>query len=96
MAYVRVPDQAKPGLSPMAQKALAAKPPASGTPELRFVMPTETYAGDVVWGEVIGVESGSELPYRGSLGPRQFKVPVWRRSLTARTSASPNRSAGSP
>ena len=73
MAYVRVPDKANPGLSPIAQKALAAQPPASGTPELRFIMPTEAYVGDVVWGEVIGVESRSELAYRGSLVPASIQ-----------------------
>ncbi len=73
MAYVRIPDRAKPGLSPIAQKALAAQPPASGTPELRFVMPTEVYVGDVVWGEVIAAERGSELAYRGSLVPASIQ-----------------------
>jgi hypothetical protein len=69
MVYVRVPDQAKPSLSSMAQKALAVKNPPPGAPELRFVVPNETYAGDQVYGEVIALASGSQEPYQGTLAP---------------------------
>ncbi|MGD1000057.1 MAG: hypothetical protein ABSA67_05085 [Candidatus Brocadiia bacterium] len=69
MTYVRVPDKAKPALSPMARKALSEKKPAPGTPELRFVMPSEMYAGDHIRGEVIALEAGTEDPYRGTLAP---------------------------
>ena len=69
MTYVRVPDQAKPSLSPFAQKALSVKDPAQGTPELRFVLPNDTYAGDQVRGELIALASGSEEAYRGTLVP---------------------------
>jgi hypothetical protein len=69
IVYVRVPDQAKPALSPMAQKAQARKQPAQGTPELRFEVPKETYAGDRVYGEVYALNSGSEEPYPGALAP---------------------------
>ena len=69
ITYVRVPDQAKPALSPMAQKAMALKPTAAGTAELRFQVPKETYAGDQVYGEVYVVNSGTERPYTGTLAP---------------------------
>ncbi len=69
MTYVRVPDQAKPGLSPIAQKALAEKRPAPGTPELRFVLPSEMYVGDQIRGELIALEAGTENPYRAPLAP---------------------------
>jgi hypothetical protein len=69
MTYVRVPDQARPALSPIAQKALAEKSPAQGTPELRFILPSEMYAGDQIRGELIALSGGSQLPYRGTLAP---------------------------
>jgi hypothetical protein len=69
ITYVRVPDRAKPALSPMAQKALTPKKAVPGTPELRFVVPEETYAGDQVYGEVLAMNSGSEEPYPGTLAP---------------------------
>jgi hypothetical protein len=69
LAYVRVPDRGKPGLSPMAQKSLGAQAPAQGAPELRFVLPAEMYAGDQIRGELIALSGGSQLPYRGTLAP---------------------------
>jgi alpha-L-arabinofuranosidase len=69
MTYVRVPDQAKPVLSPIAQEALAEKSPAQGTPELRFVLPLEMYSGDQITGELIALAAGSADPYRGTLAP---------------------------
>jgi hypothetical protein len=69
MTYVRVPDKAKPALSPMAREALSEKKPAPGSPELRFVMSSEMYAGDHIRGEVIALEAGREDPYRGTLAP---------------------------
>jgi alpha-L-arabinofuranosidase len=69
MTYVRVPDRAKPALSPIAQKALSEKRPAPGTPELRFVLPSEMYAGDHIRGELVALEAGTEDPYRGTLAP---------------------------
>ncbi len=69
MTYVRVPDQAKPALSPIAQKALVEKIPTQGTPELRFILPSEMYADDQVRGELIALEAGTENPYGGMLEP---------------------------
>jgi hypothetical protein len=69
VAYVRIPTEATPALSPMAQKALAAKPEPLGTPQLRFVFPSEIYAGDRVNGEVIAAVSGADAPYRTGLAP---------------------------
>jgi alpha-L-arabinofuranosidase len=69
MTCVRVPDQAKPALSAIARKALAEERPAPGTPELRFVLPSEMYAGDQIRGELLVLEAGSEDPYRGTLAP---------------------------
>jgi len=69
MTYVRVPDQAKPALSPIAQEALAEERPAPGTPELRFVLPSEMYAGDHLRGELLVLEAGTENPYGGTLAP---------------------------
>jgi alpha-L-arabinofuranosidase len=69
MTYVRVPDQAKPALPAIAQKALAEKTPAQGTPELRFVLPSEMYAGDQISGELLALQAGTENPYLGTLAP---------------------------
>jgi len=69
IAYLRIPDQSKPGLSPMAQKALAAKRPTPGTAELRFEVPKEMYAGDQVYGEVYAINAGSDEPFAGTLSP---------------------------
>jgi hypothetical protein len=69
MTYVRIPDKRNPSLSAMAQKALAAPAPAPGTPELRFVLPSEMYLGDQVSGDVVALSAGSELPYQGVLSP---------------------------
>ena len=69
MTFVRVPDRAKPGLSRIARKALSARPHAPGKPELRFVLPTEVYAGDRIPGELIALSAGSQLPYGGTLAP---------------------------
>jgi Glycosyl hydrolases family 39 len=69
IAYVRIPDKATPGLSVLAEKALAPKQPAKGAAELRFVMPTEVYVGDEVRGDLIALTAGSERPYRGTLAP---------------------------
>jgi hypothetical protein len=65
MACVRVPDRSKP-----TRGTLSAQPSATtATPELRFVMPTEVYAGDQVNGDVIALAAGSEAPYPGTLAP---------------------------
>jgi hypothetical protein len=69
MTYLRIPSKAKPGLTSMARKALASSLPATGKPELRFVLPAEMYAGDQIRGELIALSSGSRLPYQGHLGP---------------------------
>ena len=69
MTYLRVPEEAKPALSAMAQKALAAPPVAAGAPELRFVLPDEMYAGDQIRGELIAMSAGSQLPYSGKVPP---------------------------
>jgi hypothetical protein len=69
IVYVRIPDQDRPGLSPMAQKALALPPKAPGAAELRFVMPAEMYAGDQVRGELIALAAGLDQPYGGTLAP---------------------------
>ena len=67
MAYVRIPDKAKPGLSQIAQKALAVQPSPAGDPELRFVIPAEAYVGDEVPGDLIAVAAGSEKPFASDL-----------------------------
>lgn len=69
ITYVRIPDTKKPGLSAMAKKALSTPAPAAGKPELRFVMPSEMYAGDTVTGELVALAAGSKLPYAGTLAP---------------------------
>ena len=69
MTYLRIPDQVKPGLSALARKALATRAPAAGTPELRFGMPSEMYAGDTLDGKVIALAAGTQLPYAGTLSP---------------------------
>jgi hypothetical protein len=71
IACVRVPSRAKPGLSPMAQEAVAAKKPAEATPELRLLLPAEMYAGDSVRGELLATAAGSEMPFHGVLAPAQ-------------------------
>jgi len=74
ITYVRIPNQANPALSQMAQNALKAEKPATPSVDLRFVMPTEVYAGDTVRGEVIALSAGSELPYSGSLASATISV----------------------
>ncbi len=74
ITYLRIPSQKNPALSPMALKALAAKPPTPGTPELRFELPNEIYAGDMVYGELYATNSGSEGPYLGTLPPANLSA----------------------
>ena len=72
MTCVRIPSQAHPALSAMAQKALAATRPPAGKPELRLVMPSEVYAGDSVRGELMALSAGSDQPYPGTLAPAKL------------------------
>jgi len=74
MTYVRIPNQARPGLSRMAQNAMNFGKPTPSSAELRFVTPTEVYAGDTVRGEVIALAAGSELPYAGTLASATISV----------------------
>jgi len=69
VTYVRIPDTKKPALSTMAKAALSQPAPVVGSPELRFVIPAEVYAGDTVSGDLIALSAGSQLPYAGTLAP---------------------------
>jgi hypothetical protein len=68
---VRVPSQSAAGSrwSNIAHNSANPQPPAQAQPELRFVMPAETYVGDQVSGDVVALAAGSEAPYAGSLVP---------------------------
>ena len=69
MTYVRIPDASKPGPSPLAQRALAAKRPEQGRLALQFVMPSEMYAGDTLSGDVLASSASTQGPFTGPLAP---------------------------
>ncbi|HEY3333256.1 MAG TPA: hypothetical protein VGK19_24690 [Capsulimonadaceae bacterium] len=72
MTYVRVPDTAQRTLSAMAKSALSNQKTVAGKPELRFVIPSEMYAGDSVSGQIIALSAGSKMPYGGVLAPARL------------------------